>query len=385
MKKIFIFTICIVLALFVSASSSVSENSEQPVNKVLVLNSYESQSELDTMVITGVLGTVKLNSDVVFNGSYSAEVRVIYDPFKTGQPTIYQATKLEKRGEDYSDFTRVSTVALQVYNAQSDVKRIGIQLVYSSGTSNPSFYDLAPDSWTLIKHNVAREYIPKGEDNKLTVEGVHFLFDRPANADDIFYIDDVSLYQTNLPVLEVEQTLTSEGNVDEICSFDNQWQFEKLETECSGDESLVPEIIWTREKTSKAGGAAVRLNTTPAVDYSKWPSLNIPSALTSMVDWAKYDDNDLFCFDVYAPTESGLCAFSLAMYSSSYRYFYKQFYIPAGQWVTITIPVGEINDSPEYTVEYNFTRTRTIKFAYIEHPGEAKTLFIDEVRMIINE
>lgn len=221
-KKILLSIIGFIMLIFCCScfdsgnSSSDSSKSEQVLpGNFLRLNGFESQKDLNTMMLFDFFGKVELQTDAQYikSGDKSAKFTLITDKFGGARgsnlPYIHQSTKNVGMGVDYSDFSNVTSVEYDIYNAQAETIKVGFRLVYKrtynagDSTSEIKWYEMAPEAWTTIRYDVNLDKIPVTEvsdDNRETTEvplvvGIDFVFNRPSKSktDQTFYVDDVRI------------------------------------------------------------------------------------------------------------------------------------------------------------------------------------------------
>ena len=352
---------------------------------IVLVNGFEDVSEMDTVSNYGVLGKVSLNKNEAYvkSGEGSAKVTVTSNPYKVASPYLFQNFNLLKREENYTDFSSVAFVTVQVYNPSNETKRVGVQLAYTSTNGMREYFDLAPNEWTLVKLNVIREYIPKlaSMNNMLYVSGLRITFDRPAE-DTTFYLDDLYLYKTESEYTDVVMTLKKH----EICSFDSGWQVALAVLEKGTFDLLMPTVAQESEITATGQGSSIKILAPAGVgDYQstlRWPGVALNEEMLKLFDWGSYPDTAKLCFDVYAPVENGVDEVWLSAYTDGKRYYSgpAEKVIP-GKWTTISYTVGEMNATYEYTEEHNFAHTTYLVVRWGEHPGADRTLYLDNFRM----
>ena len=352
---------------------------------IVLINGFEDISEMDTLTNYGVLGKVSLNKDAAYvkSGEGSAKVVVTSNPYKVASPYLLQNFNLMKREENYTDFSDVAFVTMQVFNPSSETKRVGVQLAYTYTNGIREYFDLAPNAWTLVKLNVIREYIPKLDtmNDMLFVGGLRITFDRPQE-DATFYLDDLYLYKTESEYTDVVMSLKKH----EICSFDEGWQVALSVLEKGTFDLLMPTVSQESEITSTGSGSSIKIIAPAGVaDYQttlRWPGVALNEEMLKLFDWGSYPDTARLCFDVYAPLENGVDEVWLSAYTDGRRYYSgpPEKVIP-GKWTTISYTVGEMNATYEYTEEHNFAHTTYLVVRWGEHPGADRTLYMDNFRM----
>ena len=102
--------------------ASAPEN--KPTNAPKLVNDYENQKDLNSMMMYSVLGEVTINEDDEFvaHGNASAKITVMADPFDGVwdhvNPSLYQAMNIKKDGRDYTDFSNTGTIELGNCNVE---------------------------------------------------------------------------------------------------------------------------------------------------------------------------------------------------------------------------------------------------------------------------
>lgn len=345
-------------------------------NGVVTLNSFDSQEVMNRLMLRGVLGKVELNTDeseYIKSGEGSAKVTVISDPYKMGQPTLYQATEFFKTKEDYSDFAKVSNLTLWVYNAQPAERRVGLQLVYSADSVEMTeWFNVKASAWTRLQFSVEREYLTV-TNGKATVQGVNVIFNR-GSADEVYYLDDFCLYRTDTSYTPVSMTLAE----NELCSFDKYWQLKKLGVGCWGALELAPSVSWVADVTSTGKGSAIRVETVPTGSGDQWPYVALTSTIFDLIDLKKYSGNDRLCFDVYSPELNGMDTVWMELYKPDGYAHFKSDPIPlsTGKWKTVSFAVSDLNASGNFA---NTVELRILHKGYTA--SSAKIFYVDNIRM----
>ena len=360
--------------------SQEKETETTPTNPVILLNDFETQADLSTTAMVGLLGRAELNQDAAYktSGQGSVKLTVIHDPYTEAlSPTLFQSVNLQKRQLDCSDFSKTSSMTVDVYNANSTVEKLGIQMRYSaSGYSLIEWFDLAPNTWTTIRYKVPRESIPQSQKNGKVgsfIQGIQFLYERPTDTDRVFYMDNVRLYKTSDTVEVLDKVLKQ----DEICSFDSWWQVAGLTI--SGG-AYAPTVSWVKDKVV-SGGAAVKLNAVGGND-GVWPEIAFEPDYCKLIDWSSYGENDTMAIDVYLP-EGQQMEIALTLYANGIPFYTKQVELVAGEWNTISCTVGEIHSQLSEGAEgLKFSMTTKITLGYRGFLGtEDRQIYLDNFRM----
>ena len=370
-----------------ATSSSSSENKNVTVEKnpllvnlVVCLNEFESQKEFNLLAMENLLGKVEINTDVAYtkSGNGSAKVTVasnVYDYRNT--PSLYHAMELQARGEDYTDFTKAGDLTLSVYNANSTTEKLGFQFYYGPGTSSTFWFDLAPSGWTDIRWTIPSDIIPvttdaDGEERRI-VKGIHMVFERPAEEDNVFYLDQLRLYPTQKEVNSVVKTLQK----DEIASFDNWWQIADLEY--SGG-LFAPTAEWAKDKIVDADGKALKLIALPG--SSTWPHICFNPTYCARVDWGSYSGEDALNMFLYLPKGQKM-RIALTLYVGANVLMVEHVDLNPGEWNHLSWTVDYINavSATKYK-GYTFAGLTKITVGYQPFSGSAsKTLYVDNIHM----
>ncbi len=359
-------------------------------NPIRLVNGYESQLDLNSMMMYNALGKVSVNQDAQFvrNGKASAKVTVMADPFNgvydAYTPRLYQAMHIKKDGRDYTDFTDTYIVELDVYNTSEKEEKFGVSLYYSyyEGTGASEWYTLAPNAWTTVRYRVTRETIPTATVNGETVrkvEGVNYLFERQKEEVD-FYLDALRVYKTSEAIGE---TVKSESRENEFAAFDQLWQVTGLKI--NGNVGR-PAASLSRAFTTD-GGASLRLDMPQEASGGYiYLVLNAKSYCREL-DFTEYGDDAALCFDLYAPSSDGFNGtLHFYLYSAGKTgYIYEaEYMLGAGNVYRIRIPASEINASELADVDNEacFQTLTEIRFGYhSKNTDGAKVLYMDNVRI----
>ena len=380
MKKAICFSLtCLLLTMGVFCGCEKKQEQPTLTNPVVVLNDFETQTELSTTAMVGLLGKVEINQDAAYktSGDGSAKITVIHNPYTEAlSPTLFQSVNLQKRGEDHSDFAKTSSMTVDVYNANATVEKLGVQMKYPSGNSLIEWFELVPNAWTTIRYKVPRESIPQTQRAGQTgnyIQGIQFLYERPTDADRIFYMDNMCLYKTSEVVAALDKTLKK----DEICSFDSWWQVASLTV--SGG-AYAPTVSWVKDKVV-SNGAAIKLDAVAGND-GVWPEIAFEPDYCKMIDWASYGEKDRMNIDVYLP-EGQEMEIALTLYGNGIPFYTKQVQLLAGQWNTVSFTVGEVHSQLSEGAEgMKFSMTTKITLGYRGFLGtEPRQIYFDSFRM----
>jgi hypothetical protein len=381
MKKIInlLLSACVLLSL---TGCNKSEEHVEPVidTGIYTLNDFESNAEFNLIRLNGVLGRVEKNVDEAYvkTGLASAKVTVEANPYKPGAPYIQQAFELKKAGKDFRNFSSVSMLSVDVYNATGGKARIGMQLNYEFSNGTRKNFELE-EGWNTVRFNVKREYIPQSTntDNVTApfVEGLSIMFERGAE-DSVYYVDNIRLYSTEKSYTPITMSLKE----NEICSLDKEWQIELLESE--GRSELLASYMQVSDITATGSGCSMRVEAPSSTsNLGSWPGFFLNRDMTALVPWSEYPSDAILSFDLYAPEENGMDTIWLSMYSGGTRYFVTDgLQLTPGKWITYSFSVKDMNMQMSSS-RHNVGTTTGLVIRWEEKAGPTKIFYIDNFRM----
>ncbi len=351
MKKIkfIVLAVLLLLSSALTLSAGCSKDNGGLVNPIVIVNNYEETTDLNSVMMYGVLGKVEIQKDKKFvtNGSASAKIIVDKDIYEGNYNHslryLFQAMLVEKNDWDFRDFTFVQCVEYDIYNDTESVQRVGTCLRYNSSSFGANEWtELAPKSWTTVRFNVTREILPitTVQDTQVRkVAGINIYFDRQLDGA-TFYMDAVRIYRTDSPVGEAT---VSQSKEHEIASFDHLWQINAIEK--SGGV-VAPEFSLSRA-FSTDGGASLKIQT--AASSSSWYYVDFTKTkLYSSLNLKPYKNQDYLCFDMYSPKVNGYSGeINVYIYTSivgGYVYEIK-YNISQSNVINVRIPIADINQS----------------------------------------
>lgn len=393
-------------------------------NPVFTMNAFEDYGDLWMWKINKTFGEVNLNTDKAYikDGNGSAQLKITNEPYLAGDRGIASMNSVTRKipyyneqTENWSDFTYVFLVTLDVYNPNAYAVQVAIQLFYDETTfSIPQFVSVAPNAWTTVECPIQREFIPKTKPDRYSdpiakVDSITLQFSRNWEETYTLYIDNLLLYKSTT---EVEPaTLALQEN--EVCSFDEYWQYKKFKLFCYTDAYL-PTVSWVQLPDEPERGGILKVNTVDrSADTSgtDWPQINLPAECYSLFfnnvdnpDRFAYADDDMFAFDVFIPEEAYMIttiylelayggmsfttkAFPIGsgVYGDSFnatldeiqtlsdvelearRFRNGSYDNPYGQWHTIAFTVQELNTDRRST--YNIEKYKQHGVEYVNRVG----------------
>lgn len=390
MKKIIALLLGICTCFGLVGCNSGEPNADK-TNKVL-LNSFETREDFDTVAMYGMLGIVKMNTDETFvkEGKASAKIIVESDPFKDGSAYLRQVTDLTKKGLNYSEFNSVGYVTFDVYNAQDSDREIGVQLVYDTDNIGMQKWLTLKSGWNSLEYPVERQYIPTsrglGGVEERIVEGINFYFRRAKSTEpnEVYYLDNLQLHKTEQAVERINKTL----NPDEILSFDKKWQVGELYFGKWMALSMLPNLSIEYLSDSPDRGGVLKIQQPKGYEDARnsnnYMGIQLSEKLLESIDWSIYNEDAKLCFDAYCPEENGINVIDLELHDNVGRKYYKtRFNLSPGVWKTYEVTVKELNRGllDVENSENRFKYTRELMLLYGEEIAPERLLYIDNIRM----
>lgn len=355
------------------------------------VNAFDSQKDLNTIDLFGHLGRAELNADKKYIKQGEGSLKVIVDanPLKNGLPTIWQGldqTPILRKS--YTDFTEVTHVTVNVYNAQASKGAFAISLVTDKGQgevkeqTTRTWYDLEP-GWNKIVYKPVTQTIPFDGSGKKYVEIISFSFERDSE-DTIYYMDDLKVYRSGTPVPETDDIRV----FNEIASFDQAWQVLSVERFSWTREDVQPKVEQNVDLayTSTGRGGSLKLTFPENTGNVTWPGVLLPEIFFTNRNLSSFSDDDYFCIDVYTPANAKAMDYLDIIFTGEdlqeTRYYYaEQNKLTPGVWQTFKFSVKELRAGNSAAAAVaNFDTTRWLYLGITSKTYETE-LYIDNIRI----
>ncbi len=396
------------------SESSESETQNLATNPEILLNGFENAKDLNAVNLYNTFGSIERSTDAqyVTEGEYSAKCTVTHEPWKDlGTPYLYQATNIEYKNADYTDFSNVNMLTMDVYNTSKTTEKVGVQIVYDLIRNNTLWkYQAIGDStvwfdlqsgYNLVNLNVIKDNIPvvtKNDGTKINqIIAVQLFFERPTEADRVFYIDNICLHKTDNPMSGEARSMQA----GEICSFNQSWQYKLVQaSDGNAGSDYAPKIMWQNAIVSDKdkNGAAIKVSWEhviapwPTTASRFYPGIIFDNELLSYADLTEYTKdyvgNDKFCFDIYVPEENGAIRITLTMYTPSGWYYQREMCCGLNGaldlkrgWNYIEIPVSELHSGEVVNTQRNFAKTSKITFGIWSSDTPNGVFYLDNLRV----
>ena len=189
----------------------VYEHEQSLGDNKIIINGFESNKDLDSMMALNYFGKVELDSSIKHNGDKSAKVTLLNQNLEdstVNNPTLCQSMFNVSRDIYETDATDIKYIKMWVYNPNELDYRIGMRPIIRStydwigGPVLPTkWITVNANSWTEISYEVNLAIIPEvsasinGENDGKVVHflpAMYLVFSRPEGeeSDRIFYLDD---------------------------------------------------------------------------------------------------------------------------------------------------------------------------------------------------
>ena len=365
-------------------ATACNRNSVPTVDEnILLVNGYDSQYDLDSLVFMGYLGRGELNRDAAYirDGEGSLKITVTPHPLYAGRGYVYQALdRSEQGGADMSDLAYVDCASFYLYNANEGTRRVGVKRVYAfnekegNTESSMTYFELQP-GWNRIVYDTERVNIAAADDGSRRAIALEFFFDR-GETDETYYLDRLILHRTSTRPQDVVKSEWA----NEICSFDAKWQVEQLVPAAWAGQSYKPELSFNTDPKFTSTGRGGSLHAFyPGDKEGGYLAFQFPQTYLDGFPFAQYGNKAKLCFDVYSPPEDGANRIYLVLATPNVEYYNMGHSVRAGEWTTIELSVEEIMNNRRNTTAGFADTTRIMITLYSSK--EDRTLYFDNFRM----
>jgi hypothetical protein len=288
----------------------------QKAQPIILCNFEQFEPDFQLMRLQNEFGAVNVNKDsqYVKSGTTSAKLQPIGGYSSGSTPYAYIHTTSERFDYDYSDFTKVKSVSMWVYNAQETKEKFTVGLVGEIATTSNcttiSVCTYALESgWNKVVTYLDHDKLAYSCDIT-NIQGVYFSFKnahvRDPKDGPTYYLDDVTLNMFETPIKLATEYELAEG---EIADFEKDYQKDMIllqgVKETSPPEAYV--VKATDEGITASSGENVLKVVARGDETASWgPGIVIPQKIMEASgfsaipeeEWGNYQ----FCFDVYMTT-----------------------------------------------------------------------------------
>ncbi|PWM71961.1 MAG: hypothetical protein DBX59_07430 [Bacillota bacterium] len=347
MKKILIFALC--LALLFPLAGCKKEDDGKDVNNNLLLCDFESQSELGLVSGGNYFGKYVLNdnADYVKHGAKSLALTPTGYGLATS-PDPYLIVQPWKLGEEYEDFSSVKKVQFDIFNANAEDKEIEVCFLYGTATSTlqtPKLrYTLAANKWTKVIYKNDTENFDLIYDLKdlreiqIYFENVAVLEEEKKN----YYIDNFVLGYAESALPTANIVLSD----NEFCNFEKDYQeFITYTSGYGAYDAFAPVLSVNKDALYvKEGARSLKVNCPHgAKQDSSWIMFRFSDKLVKAADFAKYQDDCDFVFDVYNDSPVSM-RIELDLFAGDRGTYAVNFYAEPSKWTEVRVSLADVNE-----------------------------------------
>ena len=354
MRKIFSIFLSI-LACF-SAFSFASCDWGKTEETSVVFSDFE-RFEPDFQLIRPMnyFGVISVNKEekYVKSGATSAKLQPLGNYANGDLPFVYIPFTSKRFNYDYTNFAKIKSVTLWIYNAETEMKEVEfgyvMKVINIDAVEKQSYakYQIEP-GWTKLVIYPDMEHLSL-IGNPKNIPGVYLGFDnansREVEDAPVFYIDDIVI---NLYEKEVETKDVVQLESGEIADFEKDWQRKMLsifstKSICTPAVSIVKAT--DENLTAPSGEKILKVVMKPGdKDFGTYPRFIIPEKVMQSSGFKDIEPDDYakyaFKFDVYAKTERVV----YATFTTSGGWSQKVVaYEPtAGEWTTFSLSFTDV-------------------------------------------
>lgn len=349
MKKIIRIVLVFIFAIgsFAVILSCGNTDAQEPHGGDIMLVDFENYApDFSLCRISSDFGKVSVNTDKTFVKSGSRSARI--DP--VGNGWMYFPTYSERYDFDYTDFTYVRCVRLEMYNPQENDKTVRVGLI--AKINSIDLFDRACEAtftlesgWNTIEYYVAPDIVCMTADIT-DIQGISLSFEQ-CNAWDIddttprYYVDDVKLVKSTV-------AHATESNIEfapnEIIDFEKFYHNNFI----INDFGIEMDIVKTADYgiATATGSRALRV-VIPKGNSGRWnyyvkimaPFLQA-SALGKLSD--EQFENGYFTWDSYNGADSEYNCAGLFFVGSGTTSYAVGSYPKPSEWVTHKVKLTDI-------------------------------------------
>ena len=349
MKRIIRIALVCILALCCFTAALGCGAAAQVSDEVLLADFENYVPDIQLCRISSNFGKVSVNTDKAYVKSGNRSARI--DP--VGNGWMYFPTYSENFGFDYTDFTYVNSVRLDMYNPQAEDKTVRVGLI--SKINNIDSFDKAYDEEFTLKNgwNTLEFYIEPsilGITADITeIQGISLSFEI-CNEYDItdktprYYLDDIKLIKRAKPH-SVQTNIEFAEN--EIMDFEKFYH----EYFTVNDFGIEMSIVKTADYgiATKTGNKALRI-VIPQGNSGRWnyyvkiaaPFLKA-SALGKLTD--EQFENGYFVWDAYNAAASEYNCVAMFFVGNGNTRYEVGTYSKPGEWTTHKIKLTDIEQN----------------------------------------
>lgn len=310
MKKINNILICFLIGLLL-VGCSLGCSQKKQTHDVTMLNFEQWGPDFQLCHVSLGFGRVSVNTDPLYvkTGKQSCKIEPKVWPSASADIIMYFPTSSDEFSYDYSDFSCVERIQIEMYNAESEAKNVSVGLVHAIydisrfGRTNEMSFTLLPGWNTLYLgiDSMLVNLVGRIDD----VKGIYFLFDKKeAMEEPCFYVDDIKLIgRESMWSTEKFPIQLSEN---EVADFERYYQQYLFHSDCGVKFQIVKAEDYGL--LAPSGRNILRVELPEGKNTGLWYNFTFlddfikSGALGSMT--LEKMKNAYFCYDVYNNSET---------------------------------------------------------------------------------
>lgn len=350
MKKLLICALCLALLVPIGGCNRDGGETELDINNNLLLCDFESQDDLNLLSGGNYFGKYVLNE----NAQYvkSGEKSLALTPTGYGledSADPYLIVQPWKADEKYGDFTSVEGVQFDIFNANAEDKEIEVCLLYGTASDDletPKIkYTLAAGKWTKVIYKNDTENFDLIYD-LADLREIHIYFENVAVLEEEkknYYLDDFRLCYAEGDLPKANIALDE----NEFCTFEKDYQeFITYTSGYGAYNSYVPALSLNKDALyAKEGTRSLKVDCPHgAKQDSSWIMFRFSDKLIKAADFAKYQDDYSFVFDVYNDSPVSM-RMELDFFADGRDTHAVNFYAVPGEWTEVRVSLADVNET----------------------------------------
>lgn len=287
-----VLTLCLCFIVSLSGCAEKADSTENADANVITIANFEQwQPDFGLMRVMPNFGKVTKNDDVRFvkSGKSSAKLQPLGGKSDIKLPLMYFPTVSTRFGYDYSDFSKVESVDMWIYNAEDKEMRVTVGFLSAIvnamevETMRGETFTLASAEWTHVKYYPSREVLSITGDLS-AVPGIYLEFEnqnaRELKDAPVIYLDDVTINK-NPDLEEVDNVMSFDDG--KVLDFEQTWQkyavyAKSTNAKCKADVEVVKTVDYG--VTGLQGDYALRVVTHKGDLFEgSYPAIVIPEKI----------------------------------------------------------------------------------------------------------
>lgn len=355
MKKIFALALASVMIFSLSACGQ-KNNASGIAPGTVVLNDFEDyKTGVEPLILLNYFGTADLNFDAQYVKRGKGSLKIVPSGCSSEEgdysPALKQPMNVLVSGNDNSDISQLNMISTDIYNASSGNVHMEMSLQFFQGyLAGEKEFELVP-GWNSVLYGIEPQILDIAYDIT-ECKGIVYTFEKPSSEAEAptLYMDDILLYKTETEYVPIDMTLDE----NEICSFDKIFQ-EYVLIANTDYPDIQPTLTVNSDMRYSKKGKSLKVfmpgnhGAYDNADYT-YTGFSFAAAYIMQTGLGDYEDDRLFTFEVYNAGTSQQRLFIEFFTQSGSRYYKKtDIYVPAGQWLAVSVPMAELSGGASAT------------------------------------